>query len=82
MTIGYSQSLIDANKKADIKSPGVALGRVCIANDISVTEVADELGVSRMTIYNWFDGSTVPYARYYTDIEHYIHIIRHRKMKK
>lgn len=79
MTIGYSQSLVKANKKADSKSLGVALGRVCIANNISVAEVAGELGVSRMTIYNWFAGTHQPYARYFTDIERYIHIIRRRK---
>jgi transcriptional regulator with XRE-family HTH domain len=83
MTIGYSQSLVDANKKADTKSLGVALGRVCIAHNISVIEVADYLGVSRMTIYNWFEGANVPYARYYEDIERYMQIIRNsRKNKK
>lgn len=82
MTIGYSQSLVEANKKADPKSLGVALGRACIAHNISVVEVAEELGVSRMTIYNWFEGTHEPYARYYTDIERYIHIIRQRKIKK
>jgi predicted DNA-binding protein YlxM (UPF0122 family) len=82
MTIGYSQSLVEANKKADARSLGVALGRVCISHDISVAEVAETLGVSRATIYNWFVGTHEPYARYYTDIERYIHIIRQRKNKK
>jgi len=82
MSHGYSQSLVEANKKADTKSPGVALGRVCIAHNISVSEVADYLGVSRMTIYNWFEGTHVPYTRYYEDIKHYIHIIRQRDNKK
>ena len=82
MSHGYSQSLVEANKKADTKSPGVALGRVCIAYDISVSEVADHLGVCRMTVYNWFEGSHVPYARYYEDIELYMRIIRQRKNKK
>jgi predicted transcriptional regulator len=82
MTIGYSQNLVEANKKADAKSLGVALGRVCIAQNISVTEVSEVLGVSRATIYNWFEGLNYPYARYHKDIERYMHIIRHRKMKK
>ena len=56
MSYGYSQRLIEANKKADGKSLGVALGRVCIKQDISVTELAEKLGVSRATIYNWFWG--------------------------
>ena len=82
MSHGYSQSLVEANKKADARSLGVALGRVCIVHDISVIDVAEEFGVSRMTIYNWFEGTHIPYARYHNEIERYIHIIRQRKMKK
>jgi len=52
MTYGYSQSLVYANKKANVKSLGVALGRVCIRANISVNKIADDFGVSRMTIYN------------------------------
>lgn len=60
MTYGYSQSLVKVNKKASAKSLGVALGRVCIARNISVQSAADEFGVSRMTIYNWFKGHSEP----------------------
>lgn len=60
MSYGYSQRLIDANKKADVKSLGVALGRICIELEISVNEVAERLGVSRATVYNWFWGTSVP----------------------
>jgi transcriptional regulator with XRE-family HTH domain len=61
-----------ANKKASIKSLGVALGRVCIRADISVSEVAEAFGVSRMTIYNWFKGDSVPYHSYDEAINDYI----------
>ena len=47
MSHGYSMSLVFANKKADIKNPGVALGRFCIDKNISVTKIAGGLGVSR-----------------------------------
>lgn len=60
MSIGYSQRLIDANKKASVKLLGVALGRLCIKQDIPVMLVAQELGVSRATIYNWFWGASAP----------------------
>lgn len=60
MSIGYSQRLVLANKKADSKSVGVRLGRFCIKHDIPVAVVAGALGVSRMTIYNWFSGDTNP----------------------
>ena len=64
MTYGYSQSLVYANKKANIKSLGVALGRVCIRANVSVASIADRFGVSRMTIYNWFKGDREPHPSY------------------
>jgi len=72
MPYGYSQNLVFANKKANIESLGVALGRVCIRADISVSEVAEAFGVSRMTIYNWFKGDSVPYHSYDEAISDYI----------
>jgi len=57
---GYTFRLANANKKADGRNPGVKLGRFCIAQDISVREVAKEFGVSRMTIYKWFTGEWFP----------------------
>ena len=72
MSYGYSQSLVYANKKANIKSLGVALGRVCISKNISVQSVADAFGVSRMTIYNWFKGDAKPHADAELAIQRYI----------
>ena len=46
--------------QADQSLLGVRLGRVCIDNDVSVTEMASQLGVSRQTIYNWFVGFHEP----------------------
>ena len=72
MTYGYSQSLVYANKKASVKSLGVALGRVCIRANISVSKIADDFGVTRMTIYNWFKGDATPYHSYDEAISDYI----------
>ena len=72
MTYGYSQSLVYANKKASIKSLGVALGRVCIRANINVSKIADDLGVTRMTIYNWFKGDREPHPSYAQAINDYI----------
>jgi hypothetical protein len=47
-------------KKADKKKLGVALGRKCIENDVPVIDIANQLGVSRMTVYNWFTGAHEP----------------------
>jgi hypothetical protein len=57
---GYSFRLVKANQAADPKHIGVRLGRYCITNDIPVTTIAIKLGVTRMTIYNWFTGVGVP----------------------
>lgn len=57
---GYSLRLVKANQAADPENIGVKLGRYCIANDIPVTTIAVKLGVTRMTIYNWFTGVGVP----------------------
>jgi predicted transcriptional regulator len=33
---------------------------MCIELGIPATRVAEELGVSRMTVYNWFWGESTP----------------------
>lgn len=60
MSYGYSQSLVQANKEASARLLGVALGRYCIKQGISVSETAEHFGVSRMTVYQWFKGSRNP----------------------
>ena len=62
MSYGYSNRLIELNKKADDNSLGVQLGRVCIKRDVPDSDVAVHLGVSRQTIYNWFCGVNAPRA--------------------
>lgn len=63
MSYGYSQRLVEANRNADTKSLGVALGKLCIELGVSVNEVAKKLDVSRATVYNWFWGTSVPDAK-------------------
>ena len=60
MAHGYSQQTIEANKSADKRLVGVMLGRVCIANSVPVSTIAKKFGVSRQTIYNWFEGRHKP----------------------
>lgn len=76
---GYSQNLVNANKRLDTKSLGVALGRMCIKHNISVRKVAEALGVSRMSVYNWFLGASVPDRTRTEQIEQFI--ARHEKRK-
>lgn len=72
MGYGYSQNLVLANKAADAKNLGVALGRVCIARGISVSRVAEVFGVSRMSVYSWFKGVSHPHPLLATRIKKYI----------
>lgn len=74
MSYGYSQGLIAANKNGNARSLGVALGRVCIARGVPVSVVAANFGVSRMTVYNWFKGTTVPHRALWANIQRYIEI--------
>jgi len=61
MSYGYTTRLSRINKQADNASLGVKLGRVCIKREIPVAEVAYQLGVSRQTVYNWFEGTHFPH---------------------
>jgi DNA-binding transcriptional regulator YiaG len=57
---GYSARIVRANELADPKNIGVLLGRLCIKKEFPVADVAEHLGVSRMTVYNWFSGRMKP----------------------
>jgi transcriptional regulator with XRE-family HTH domain len=79
MSYGYSTRILSANKKADSSLLGVALGRLCIEQDIPVVEVAKAMGVSRQTIYNWFSGVHSPQLYQVDVVEEYIaHISKAR----
>ena len=79
MSYGYSQRLVDANKKADAKSLGVTLGRLCIKHGVPVSEVARYLNVSRMTVYNWFWGVTSPTLHLQNRVIQYMEYLKKRK---
>lgn len=58
--LGYSLHLQKLNKKANAKNLGVRLGRYCIRCGIPVSAVAQQMGLSRQAIYNWFVGKSAP----------------------
>ena len=72
MSYGYSQRLIEAIHSADPESLSVALGRLCLKLDIPVNDVAQALGVSRATVYNWFWGTSKPDPKRSVRIVEYI----------
>jgi transcriptional regulator with XRE-family HTH domain len=75
MSVGYSLRLRDTNKRASSKLLGVRLGRVCIKEDVPAAVVAQRLGVSRQTVYNWFRGVSNPAASLVGLVENYIAIL-------
>ena len=56
--MAYSQKTIDTVAAAP-KTPGNRLGRWAIHLDFPVTKIALALGVTRQTVYNWFEGKDV-----------------------
>jgi len=43
---------------------GVRLGLQAVESGVSIRTVADKLGVSRMTVYDWFTGKYQPSPKY------------------
>jgi len=76
MSYGYSSRLVQLNKKANKSNLGVLLGRKCIANNMEVIRVSEILGVSRMTIYNWFVGAHEPQAKHEVAINKLLSIFK------
>jgi predicted DNA-binding protein YlxM (UPF0122 family) len=56
--MAYSNKTIDTVLSAP-KTPGNQLGRWAIHLNFPVTKIATALGVTRQTVYNWFQGKDV-----------------------
>ena len=56
--MAYSQKTIDAIMRAP-KTQGNQLGRWAVHLNFSVVRIAKALGVSRQTVYNWFEGGEI-----------------------
>ena len=52
----YSVKTVRLNADADPEMLGVQLGRLCIYLDKPVADVAQDLGVTKTVLYNWFAG--------------------------
>ena len=72
MSYGYSQSLAATLLDADSEHLGITLGKHCVKLGIPVAKVADSLGVSRATVYNWFWGLNTPHSKYEKPIQDFI----------
>jgi DNA-binding transcriptional regulator YiaG len=76
---GYSQRFIDAVRAADQTHMGVKLARLCIKNEVSVSEIAAELEVTRATVYSWFTGQSAPRPAAVAKISHAISALLKRR---
>ena len=56
--MAYSPKVIEDVKKAP-KTLGNQLGRWCVHLDFPVTKISRATGVTRQTVYNWFQGGEV-----------------------
>lgn len=60
---GYSYAFIKRihtlakNKTAPV---GVQLGAIAVQHEIPISKIAERVGVSRMTVYDWFTGKYEP----------------------
>jgi len=72
MMQGYTIRVAEAINSADGNLVGVQLGRLCIKHDISVSQVARDLGVTRQTVYSWFSGKSEPQVYYATSVRRMI----------
>ena len=61
---GYDSLFIRKVAEADHLPAVLQLAGLCIEKNIPVTEVAELLGVTRATVYNWMTGKTAPNPRY------------------
>jgi len=75
--MAYSQKIIDAVMAAK-KTPGNQLGRWAIHLDFPVTKIAYALGVTRQTVYNWFEGKDV-FVAYQNRVELLLEIMKSSK---
>lgn len=78
--MAYSQKIIDEIAKTP-KTLGNQLGRWAIHYDFPVTKIAEALGVTRQTVYNWFTGTEV-FVAYRYRVENMLHIMQHSKNKQ
>ena len=66
---GYSTLTARYINEANSVMLGVKLGKICVAKNIPVSDVAEYLKVSRMTVYSWFLGRHDVADRHYAKVE-------------
>ncbi len=57
---GYSVKIANTVSGGNTARLGIILGITCIEAEYPVSKVAERLGVSRQTVYNWYYGEYDP----------------------
>jgi predicted transcriptional regulator len=80
-TRGYSSSFVHRiNEVQWSVYPAIrALGQACLEHEVPITAVAEMLGVTRATVYNWLTGETAPRGPHYARIPKVIKELRKLK---
>ena len=75
MSYGYSARMVSDIEGADPEHIGVRLGKLCVARNVPVSNVAEKFGVTRQTVYTWFRGGSLPKEPVYTLVNEYLNSI-------
>ncbi len=68
----YSLDVAEAIWGGDKSRLGVRLGQACLERRLPVVQVAEALGVTRQTIYNWFTGAYDPTESHREAVERFL----------
>lgn len=61
---GYSTPFVRALAEGQLSDLVAQFANHCVAREISVSAVAERIGVTRATVYSWFTGRSEPRARH------------------
>lgn len=75
---GYAANFARRVLRSTGTSLGVQLGKACVQYGVPIAWVANELQVSRQTVYRWFTGEAVPDGARSAELETLINQLRKR----
>lgn len=76
---GHSTLFISRVRSAELSKTVARLARACIRYNVPVVSIADKLGVTRATVYNWLAGSSEPRPQFLPRIEELTALLTKRK---
>jgi len=59
MAKSYTDKYLLSLNNLNEKRTGVQFGKLCVKANLPPSMIADALGVSRMSVYNWFKGKVI-----------------------